>query len=274
MGRRKLLDDKYGYASINSLSKAIFNISFSKRYHSIGEKRIAVILHIFDERSIIQIINKINNIPFIYNLFIYIYIEINIDKLNQDIYLNSNANYIEIQSILNLKENILASFFNFKNKSRNYKYICNINSNKFKNISFFYDWQNYIFNSLFGDSEIVSEIVSDFEDNNNLGIIFPEKYYKSLVYFGDSISNTDLEYINYILKKFYPHIQVSQHLFDYPEGNMFWAKINAIYPIFNIDSNIRFTKKSILIFTNHLEKIWAFLVKLNGFLYKKIFKHL
>ena len=53
-------DDKYGYASINSLSKAIFNISYSGIIHSIGENKIAVILHIFDEDSIKEIINKIN----------------------------------------------------------------------------------------------------------------------------------------------------------------------------------------------------------------------
>ena len=80
--------------------------------------------------------------------------------------------------------------------------------------------------------------------------------------------------MNYIIKKIYPHIQVRQNLFDFPEGNMFWAKINAIYPIFNLKSYISYTNKSILIFTNNLEKIWIFLVKLNGFLYKMIFKHL
>jgi len=267
-------DDRYGYASINSLSKAIFNLPYFNKYHSIGENKIAVLLHIHKEDSIKEIINKINNIPYIYNLFIYIYNQINIDQLKEYIKLKSNANYFELKYFLNIQGNLLASFFNFRNKAKNYKYICNINTKQNEDINYFEDWKNYIYNNLLGDSKIVSEIISDFEDNNDLGIIFPEKYYKSLIHYGDSINDSDLKYLNYIIKKIYPHTQVSQNLFDFPEGNMFWAKINAIYPIFNLNSNIIVTNKSILIIKNNLEQIWIFLVKLNGFLYKKIFKHL
>ena len=265
-------DDRYGYASINSLSKAIFSLPYSNKYHSIGENKIAVLLHIHNEDSIKEIINKINNIPYIYNLFIYIYNQINIDQLKQYINLNSTANYFEL--FLNIQGNSLTSFFNFRNKAKNYKYICNINIKQNEDINYFEDWKNYIHNNLLGDSKIISEIISDFEHNDNLGIIFPEKYYKSLINYGDSINDSDLKYLNYFIKKIYPHTLVRQNLFDFPEGNMFWAKINAIYPIFNLNSNIIFTYKSILIIKNNLEQIWIFLVKLNGFLYKKIFKHL
>ena len=168
----------------------------------------------------------------------------------------------------------MASFYNFRNKAKNYKYICNINTEQNENINYFEEWKNYIHNNLLGDSKIVYEIISDFEDNNHLGIIFPEKYYKSYINFGDIISDSDSKYLNYIIQKIYPQTQVRQDLLDFPEGNMFWAKIKAIYPIFNLNSKINFTNKSILIFKNYLELIWIFLVKLNGFLYKKIFKHL
>ena len=55
---------------------------------------------------------------------------------------------------------------------------------------------------------------------------------------------------------------------------MFWAKVSAIHQIFNLYSNIVFTKKYKLIIESNLEKIWVFLVKINGYSYKKIFKHL
>ena len=45
-------DDKYGYASINSLSKAIFNISYSEQRTTIGFDRIAVLIKISEENSI------------------------------------------------------------------------------------------------------------------------------------------------------------------------------------------------------------------------------
>ena len=267
-------DEKYGYASINSLSKAIFNLSYSKSNYSIGENKIAVLLHIYNEDSIKEIINKINNIPYIYDLFICIYIKINIYNLKHYINLNSNAHNFEFKSFLNKKENLLSSIYIFRTKAKNYKYLCNIISSQNNEISYFEEWKKYIQNNLLGNSRVISEIITDFEINRKLGIIFPEQYYKSLVHFGDSINDVNLKYMNYILAKIFSHIQSKQRIFDFPEGNMFWAKVEAIYPIFKLFPNVIFTNKFSLIIEHSLEYIWIFIIKLNGFLYKKIFKHL
>ena len=80
--------------------------------------------------------------------------------------------------------------------------------------------------------------------------------------------------MNIILNKIYPFITISKSFSDFPEGNMFWAKITAIYPIFNLFSNNITNKKFILILKTYLEKIWVYLVNINGFAYKTIFKHL
>ena len=115
--------------------------------------------------------------------------------------------------------------------------------------------------------------MTDFENNGNLGLIFPEKYYKTLFQFGENINSIDLRYINNILSKLYPRIHISSEFIDFPEGNMFWAKIKAIYPIFTLKTKLLFTPKYSLMMENNLEKIWIYLVKLNGYLYRKIFKH-
>ena len=256
------------------MSKAIFNLSYSKSYDSIGDNKIAVLLHIYNEDSIKEIINKINNIPYIYDLFIYIYININIYNLRHYINLNSKAHYFEFKSFLNKKESLLSSIYIFRNKAKNYKYLCNIKSSRNIEISYYEEWKNYIQNNLLGNSRIISEIITDFEINRKLGIIFPEKYYKSLVHSGDSTSDINLKYMNYILSKIFSHTHIEQKLFDYPEGNMFWAKVEAIYPIFNLLHKVIITNKFSLMIDHILEYIWVFIIKLDGFLYKKIFKHL
>jgi hypothetical protein len=134
--------------------------------------------------------------------------------------------------------------------------------------------KNYLHNNLLGNSEIISEILTDFENNNNLGLIFPEKYYKSLYKFGDKMDYLDLKYINTILKRIFPDIHVSPGFIDFPEGNMFWANIKAIYSVFNINSYTIPKRKFNLIVDNYLEKIWVYIVKMNGYSYKKIFKHI
>ena len=52
-------DDKFGYASINSLSKAIFGISYSENFSSIGENRIAFFVFLNNEYLTIQFLNII-----------------------------------------------------------------------------------------------------------------------------------------------------------------------------------------------------------------------
>ena len=84
----------------------------------------------------------------------------------------------------------------------------------------------------------------------------------------------DLIYLNHFLRKINPRAAILNKYVDFPEGNMFWAKINAIYQIFHLYPKIVFTKKNILMIERYFSKIWVFLVKINGFFYKKIFKHL
>ena len=270
-------DDKFGYASINSLSKAIFNISYFQEYNLInliGKNKVAILGYIDKKDSIVEIIEKSNNIPLNFDLFIYINDKINTNKIKEYIKINSKATFFDLETSLNSNKDLNAFLLNFQYKAKNYKYICNINSNKYKNISYYEEWKNYLYNNLLGDSEIISEILTDFENNEDLGFIFPEKYYKSLYKFGENMNTTDLIYLNVILRKINPQIEISLNFNDYPEGNMFWAKISAIYPIFKFNSELASTKKMRLIMQNYLEQIWIYLVKLNGYFYKKIFKHL
>ena len=263
-------DNKYGYASINALSKAIFNLSYNAKYKIDAKIKISVLVNIDNIDLTNEIINKINNIPYIYDLFIIIKEEMNLDKLKNKLNLNSNCSHLKLILLFNKRGNLLDILFKFRNKMKNYKYICNINSYHYKEIKYFEDWRNYIYNNLLGDSKIISEILTDFEENENLGIIFPKKYYKSLIKFGDFIDDNELKYLNSLLKLIFFRIKASETSLDYPEGNMFWARISAIYPIFKLIRKIIVRRKYLLISQFHLEKIWVFLLKKNGFLYKTI----
>ena len=38
-------------------------------------------------------------------------------------------------------------------------------------------WRDYLYDNLLGSKEIISEILTDFENNEKLGFIFPEHYF-------------------------------------------------------------------------------------------------
>ena len=270
-------DDKYGYASINSLSKAIFNLTYIQKFNLnnlIEKNEIAIIAFISKEDSIVNIIDKTNNIPLMFDLFLYIDNKIDIDRIQKYVKINSKCFQFEIDIFFNIRIQLLYLFLKFHYKARKYKYICIINSNPYKNITYFEEWENYIHNNLLGDSVIISEILTDFENNDNLGLIFPERYYKSLFQFGEDINSLDSIYTKIILRRINPQICVLPNFIDFPEGNMFWAKIKAIYSLFNLSSKQIYTRKFRLMTENNLELIWVNLVNMNGYLYKKIFKHL
>ena len=80
--------------------------------------------------------------------------------------------------------------------------------------------------------------------------------------------------MNYILGKLFPGHIIGEKLI-FPSGDMFWAKVNVIYQIFQIKFKKKFPKE--LNQTNDtimigIERICLYLVKLNGYYYKIIFK--
>ena len=153
-------------------------------------------------------------------------------------------------------------------------YICHVHTKKSSanpNIGFL--WRNYLYNNLLGDENIISEILESLENSKTLGMIFPETYY--LVYNEtEKLNSKTKKYINFVLKKIFPGLSIGK-LKDFPAGNMFWSRVEAIFQLFTYDFNKYFpneneqTNDTIM---HGIERFWLYLVKLNGFYYKVIFK--
>ena len=262
-------DDKYGYASINALSKSLFNLSYSfiNFNYSDYEKvsRIVVIVDIYYDKIINEIINKTNNIPVRFDLVIYTNTIKIIKEIEKYVKKNTRASqYLIINYESKYKNKLL-----FSKYFKKYRYICYIygeNSNNSKSLE---SWRNYLYNNLLGSKEIISEILSNFDSFNNLGIIFPEVYYLCSKNKEQFINETDKIYINNILNKIFQNNKISLGKIKFsPIEYMFWVKIDAIYQIFDGKFVIRYYK-----YHNSLIILLLYLTKLNGYYYKKIFKH-
>ena len=271
-------DDIFGFASINALSKALFNLSFAKDSYNLENLKIncqvAIQAHIFYKDLIVDIINKINNIPIKFDLFISTNsIEIK-NIIKEYIAQNSRANHCEIIILNNKGRDVLPFLIQLKNNIKKYKYICHIHSKKSKTSpEIGFAWRNYLYQNLLGSERIVSEILSDFENNDKLGFIFPDTFYDIIIH-KQILTKKTLKYMKFLLKRIFPKYKIGTKL-DFPAGNMFWAKTNSIYQIFEIDIEKMFDKENDQ--TNDtimhgIERIWLYLVKLNGYYYKTIFK--
>lgn len=274
-------DEKYGYASLNSLSKSIYNLSYINiiTFKILNEKCIlAVHVHIYYEELIGEIIEKTNNIPIKFDLFISTDSTFKKEFIIKKIKNRTKANYHEIKIFKNKGRDVLPFILQIKNVIRNYKYICHLHTKKSVHCALGDEWRSYLFNNLLGSTQIVSEILSDFEMSDNLGIIFPEIFYKILLSLGKNlIYKFHLLSMNYLIRKINPGYKIIEKKSDFPVGNMFWARTIAIHQIFEENIEKKFTKeKGQIDFTimHSIERIWVYIAKLNGYYYKKVFKHL
>ena len=271
-------DEKYGYASINSLSYALFNLPFRNVSYNISnliiKKKIAVQAHVYYDDLINEIIDKTNNIPVKFDLFITTNSYDKKEKLFNIIKQYSKADKYYFKIVKNKGRDVLPLLIQMKYLIKKYKYICHIHSKKTRKKPLYGErWRKYLYNNLIGSKEIVSEILTDFENSQKLGFIFPETFYDCLQV---ALSNKKINlYINFIINKIFPGYSMGKKL-DFPAGNMFWAKTSSIYQIFkvNIEDKVP-EEKYISAYTimHAIERTWLYLVKLNGYYYKKIFKH-
>ena len=279
-------DEKYGYAAINSFSKALFNIPFKENDYNILNLNdkciIAIQAHVFYEDLIFEVINKTNNIPIKFDLFISTISFIKKKRIEKYVKEYSKANNYEIKIVENRGRDILPFITQMKFKIKNYKYFCHIHTKKSQHDNVLGEnWRNYLYNNLLGNREIIAEILSDFENYKYLGFIFPDVYY-DIIKGIDNYDSTEfalhrpnIKYMNFILNNIFPGYKIGKKLV-FPSGDMFWAKVHAIRQIFFINFKKIFPKE--LNQTNEtimhgIERIWLYLVKLNGYFYKIIFKH-
>jgi lipopolysaccharide biosynthesis protein len=274
-------DRKYGYASINSLSKALFDMPYKEINIDLSnfnnESIIAIQVHLYYDDLISEIINKTNNIPFLFDLFIS---TDSLDKKNQIMHYikqYSKSRNFEVMIFENKGRDVMPFLFQMKQKIKRYKYICHIHTKKSLFIEIGESWRKYLYNNLLGSENIVTEILSDFENNDKLGFAFPENYYKASLLFGEQINYLNKKNMKYLLHKLFHNFKLKiGEKIVFPLGNMFWAKTKAIFQIFNenFENEIpeEFGQKDGTIM-HAIERIWLYIVQSNGYYYKTIFKH-
>ena len=270
-------NEKFGYTYLNYISKAIFNLDNDVIYDLkdlYNTCKIAIQIHIFYEDLIEDIINKTNNIPVKFDLYITITSPQLKSRLENDIKIYSKTNYFEILIVENRGRDVLPFLKQIKTKFKYYKYLCHIHTKKSLTAPVLGNlWRNYLYNNLLGNTSIVSEILYDFENNEKLGFIFPETFYGIINEFHLLTEGTK-KWMNFLATKLFANYKLSE-LSNFPAGNMFWARIEAVSQIFTHDFIKYFpeeddqTNDTIM---HAIERIWLYLVKFNHFYYKIIFK--
>ena len=82
-----------------------------------------------------------------------------------------------------------------------------------------------------------------------------------------------MELYEFSFKKINKKLTITPNYFDYPVGSIFRSKVKAVYHIFDLNIKNYFHKEFGQIdssLMHGIERIWAYIAKLNNFCYKNI----
>ena len=278
-------DNKLGYTNINILSKVIFNLPLisddENSFNLINLKNRALVLvqaHIYYTDLLPDVVNKTNNIPVPFDLYITTNNEEKKDFIEKYLKLYSKANKYEILVTPNKGRDVIPFLIQLEHVVKAYKYLCHIHTKKHGvSDQLGNDWQIYLYENLLGNKAIISQILSDFENNNKLGIIFPEHFYVEIkyVYY---LSTPNYNHMCHILHLLFPERKLRiKGIPEYPSGNMFWARTDAIYQIFTekvYELSPEERGQADHTFLHGLERTWLYLANANGYSFKSILYYL
>ncbi len=118
----------------------------------------------------------------------------------------------------------------FKEIIKKYDYVCKIHSKKSEHHPEFAGWRKYLLDNLLGSQFVVNNILSRFDNNPRLGLIFPENY-PPTVKFIEWGSNYDIA--QNLLKMCGIKLDHATPLI-FPAGSMFWFRPVALKPLFTL----------------------------------------
>lgn len=275
-------DTKYGYAHINALSRAVFDLPYDENgdghsvyftgagMHGVGAGRernkVAVHAHVFYRGLTAEVVGKTNNIPAPFDLYITTTTRENAAAIRAYTDAHSRADKVEIAVVENRGRDVLPFLAQMGDVLRNYDYICHIHTKKSLQNNIGDAWRRYLYENLLGSGEIVSEILGLFMNDRKLGIVFPINFVKT-----DWGSNREV--CEDLMGRIDGRFKIDGEPM-FPAGDMFWARTGAVEKLFSL--NLRsddFPEEAGQVdgtLMHAIERIWLYLAESQGFGWKEV----
>lgn len=251
-------DRKFGYGYLNATTRALKNSSI----------KVAVVLHLYYHELVDEFIEFLKNIPIPFDLYISCSpnekatIEFKVKK----VFKNS---IIVVNSVENRGFDIAPFLVEFKDILHEYDLVLKIHGKMSTHWSDRHLWRRYIMSNLLGSEQVVREIINNFSEMPNLGMIFPENLpiLKKWLGWGNNFPMAWglLEKMNIPVTKNTP--------LEFPAGSMFWFRPDSLEPLFGINinySDFDAENKRDGSLAHAIERTFLFAVKKAGFTWQKV----
>lgn len=290
-------DPKFSHASLNALSRAIFDMHYEedfdensvwylgagslrmqkeKEWHAALDEKtlIAVHVHVFYTELLKEVLDFISHIPFRFDL--YISCDTNekkdrilreMEKYNASSLLGAENTYVNVYP--NRGRDFAPLLTVPGAEVTKYKYICHIHTKKSGHGNFGSVWRRYLFRNLLGSETLVREIMYMFEKDGSLGMIFPQGFdlvRGSIAWIYNKKTAEDL------IERMGLAVELPERDIIFPAGNMFWARTDAVRQMFELGlspydfpEDLGQLDGTIM---HAMERIWCYIARANGYSYR------
>lgn len=194
--------------------------------------KVAVHCHIYYHDLIDEFRQHLATVPFRLDVYVSVTTQEAQDVCERELRKVSNIGNLYVNIVPNRGRDIAPMFAEFGDKLKQYDYVGHIQSKKsLYNGGTTLGWREYLFNALFGSTSNVKRIFSLFAQNEQLGIVYPQVFtqvpYAAFTWLANRSDGIKL--CNRM------GISMPESYFNFPAGSMFWARMDAMRPLFDLN---------------------------------------
>lgn len=260
-------DEKYGYAAINTTSRAILKRNFWMPMEI--KPVLAVQAHIFHVDLFDEIIEYTNRISEPFDFYITTDSCQKAELIRKNVKSSKSVHYY-ITVMDNRGRDVMPLLLQMNRCYAKYKYLLHLHTKKTQYLVWHNEWRNYLFQSLLPGKEGIESIMNRFIEDDKLGIMYPEHYekIKPRLEVPDEYYRKTHKGIVKLLKKL--HVKEARlNKNEFPSGNMFWVRTEAVRQMF--DNNFAYEdfppelgQKDFSIM-HAVERCWCKVAAFNGY---------
>lgn len=190
---------------------------------------VAVHLHLFYVDLLPEFVSYFANIPFRFDLYISCQEGADVSVIKSGVKELKMANKVVIRPLPNRGRDLAPLYVGFADEIRQHDYFLHVHSKK----SLYSGaekggWRQFSLELLLGSPEKVNSIFNLFK-NKNAGLVYPDIHEEVPMIAYSWLANAGLG------RKLFDEFELGEMptVFNYPAGSFFWARTDALMPIFN-----------------------------------------
>lgn len=230
------------------------------------QPKIAVQVHIFHDELIDEIGSYLGCIPYKFDCFVSTDSQEKADLVTNVFSKIATIGDLRVEVFENIGRDVAPFIVQMSSRISGYDFLCHIHTKKSLTVQFGDSWRRYLLENLLGNKGYVSRILEMFEQDPSLGIVMPDTFpiVQSCMDWGGS-----REMVETLLAKVGINGSLPEKDLVFPAGNMFWARVEAILPLFELGLALEDFPQEANQTNNTLahaiERVWCFLALGRGY---------